>query len=64
MPRMVDHQGLPAASPKGSQRIPLAGLIQAGFEHRLLERSPDVLAYADALRVLAPDDIFYRINEK
>ena len=28
---------------------PLAGLFQAGFDHRLLERSPDVLAYADAL---------------
>ena len=27
----------------------LAGLIQAGFDHRLLERSLDVLADADAL---------------
>ena len=34
---------------KGSRSRPLAGLIQAGFDHRLLERSPDVLADADAL---------------
>ena len=33
---------------------PLAGLFQAGFDHRLLERSPDVLAYADALTGSSP----------
>ena len=43
--------GNPAASPTavGSRSRPLAGLIQAGFDHRLLERPPDVRAYADAL---------------
>ena len=35
----------------------LAGLIQAGFDHRLLERSPDVLAYADAFSGSSPDSI-------
>ena len=39
-------EGNPAAS--GSSR-PLAGLSQAGFDQRLLERSPDVRAYAAAL---------------
>ena len=38
----------PAASPCGLALVPLASLIpQARFEHRLLERSQDVLAYAD-----------------
>ena len=31
------------------QLKPLAGLTQACFDHRLLERSQDVLDYADAL---------------
>ena len=52
--------GIPAASPTdaGSRSRPLAGLIQAGFDHRLLERSPDVLAYADAFSGSSPD-LFY-----
>ena len=41
--------GEPVGIHAASQLKPLAGLIQAGFDHRLLERSPDVLAYADAL---------------
>ena len=53
---MVDHQGLPAASLRLAADPSRRPIPQAGFEHRLLERSPDVLAYADALRVLAPDD--------
>ena len=46
---MVERSGIPLLRPwRGSRSRPLAGLIQAGFDHRLLERSPDVLAYADA----------------
>ena len=48
--------GNPAASPTvvGSRSRPLAGLIQAGFEHRLFDSPPDCLIDADARRVRVP----------
>ena len=47
---LVERRGIPLLRPLwGLRSRPLAGLVQAGFDHRLLERSLDVLAYADAL---------------
>ena len=48
--------GIPAASPTdaGSCSRPLAGLIQAGFDHRLFDSPPDCLIDADARRVRVP----------
>ena len=50
--------GAPLLRPKGlalqASREPIP---QARFDHRLLERSPDVLAYADAFSGSSPDSI-------
>ena len=53
-----------AASPTavGSRSRPLAGPIQAGFDHRLLERPPDVRAYAAALPGSIP--FYYQKNKQ
>ena len=49
LPMMVERRGFPLLRLKARSSRPLADLIQAGFDHRLLERSTDVLAHADAL---------------
>ena len=55
---MVRITGAPLLRPKGlalqASREPIP---QARFDHRLLERSPDVRAYADAFLGSTPDSI-------
>ena len=45
---LVERRGIPLLRLRLAL-VPLAGLIQAGFDHRLLDSPPDCLAYADAL---------------
>ena len=48
----------PATSPYGlALQVSREPIPQARFDHRLLERSPDVLAYADAFSGSSPDSI-------
>jgi len=63
LPMMVERRGFPLLRLKARSSRPLADLIQAGFDHRLLERSPDVLAHADALPGSNPLLLFRQIKK-